>query len=112
MSLRIVEATFPEGQQDTVAAILASYAAADASWLSVDGGDHLMRVVLYARDAQEVTDQLQTALGGCEHWRVTILPAEATMPAVTRVGGGSTRQSQTILTFARSRLFNPASCGQ
>ena len=84
MTLRQVEATFDDGNLDTVLATLDSLEVGDIHVSPTnDHNQRLVKVLTDTQNVQIVTDRLQTVLGGGDKWRLVILPVEATMPALT-----------------------------
>lgn len=86
MTLRLIEATFDDGNTDTVIATLDGLEIADTHTMLVnDHNQRCIRVVTDTQNVQLVTDRLQKVLGGSEKWRLVILPVDATIPALDDV---------------------------
>ena len=81
MPLRLIEVFAAPGHADTIAAIAHQFKALNL-WTDAAPRDGVQtcRIVARPEKQQELIDQLQSALGKGEAWRITIMPIEATIP--------------------------------
>jgi uncharacterized hydrophobic protein (TIGR00341 family) len=83
MPLRLIEVHAAPGHIDTVAAIARRFDAL-SFWREAESSKdtEACRIVARPQKQQELIDQLQSALGSGETWRIVILPIEALIPEV------------------------------
>ena len=82
MSDRLIVVTAASGQIDHILAVADQPGVVECSIYAQTGSERPHAVHLLVADAhrQTILDHMQTALGGGDDWRITILPVEATIP--------------------------------
>ncbi len=82
MPLRLLEVTVPSDEFDRVPDILADIKVEHVTMLESASGPGLVRVLLDAQHAEAASDILVKLFGSRDGFRLTLLPVEATIPAI------------------------------
>ena len=82
MPLRILEVTLGEEDRESVLELLEEAPVVQRWSYAQDNGTQVIRTLLQAADAESLTDDLVERFGSHEHFRMILLPVEATLPAL------------------------------
>jgi len=82
MTERLIIVTVDPGYVDTITAMAEQVDALDCQIYPVgdDASRRSVHLLVDAEKRQTILDRIQSALGGSENWRITMLPVEATIP--------------------------------
>lgn len=84
MALRLLEATVPSDDLGRIPGLLDEYKTLHVSSLPASDGQGVARILLDSEDAEAITDLLVQEFGTRDGFRITLLPVEATLPALER----------------------------
>jgi TIGR00341 family protein len=110
MQLKIIEILGPRGHAETVVGIAESHDAVRCDIFHPAEGEHeCIRILTAARDRQKLVDDIARLYSGCDDWRLSILPVDATVPQVREPEDEGNGERAKALAATREELYSSIS---
>lgn len=111
MALRLIQVTAKAGFVDTLRAIAESDPVIDHRITADDADACTVSMLVGPQDRQTVLDKVQSIFDAETHWRIVVLPVEATMPNPEESAEVKERLSRAAITQTREELYDDVAKG-